>query len=549
MWIMVAGPYSHGANSQSDRDNNLLALNLFALELLSRGHLPVIGVNMALPLISAAGPAVDAGAIMDEVSLALVDRCDAVLRVGGQSRGADAEVARFRLQGKPVYFDVADIPSPLPAGRHAPPPSSRIVPNEPRRSFPMTQAPDSIPSRPLGLTITSFNPAFSDNPHELLDELRENAPVAWDSLLQRVVLTRAADVEAVLRDRDLMVDGRKAPEGTFMRMVSERRLPSGRVSEPSMLTLDPPDHDRLRALVNKAFTPRAVAAIEPRVREIAAELLDAVEGRDEWDLIGEFSAPLPTIVIAEMLGVDPHMQKQFKTWSDCVVQSFNPFLGPEKGREIEAAIDDLGAYLRETIAERRANRGDDLITALIDAEENGEQLNDQEIVTMVVLLLLAGNLTTTDLVGNGMLAFLTHRDQWELLKSRPELLANAVEEMLRFDPPVVQSGRLSLKEMEVGGCPVHAGQTISPMLLAANHDPALNPNPHAFDISREDIHHTSFGGGRRYCLGAPLARLEARVALEALVDRFPDLQLATDKPQWRNVPVFRGLVALPVKPR
>ena len=413
----------------------------------------------------------------------------------------------------------------------------------------MTQAPDSIPSRPLGLAITSFNPAFSENPHELLDELRENAPVAWDSVLQRVVLTRAADVEAVLRDRDLMVDGRKAPEGTFMRMVSDRTLPGGRVSEPSMLTLDPPDHDRLRALVNKAFTPRAVAAIEPRVREIAAELLDAVEGRGEWDLIGDFSAPLPTIVIAEMLGVDPHMQKQFKAWSDCVIQSFNPFLGAEKGIEIEAALDDLGAYLRETITERRASRRDDLITALIDAEENGEQRNDQEIVTMVVLLLLAGNLTTTDLIGNGMLAFLQNRDQWELLKQRPELVSNAVEEMLRFDPPVVQSGRLSLKEMEVGGCPVHAGQTLSPMLLAANHDPALNADPHAFDIAREEIHHTSFGGGRRYCLGAPLARLEARVALEALVDRCPDLRLATDKPQWRTIPVFRGLLALPVKPR
>jgi cytochrome P450 len=414
----------------------------------------------------------------------------------------------------------------------------------------MTQAPESAtPTRPLGLSITSFDPAFSADPHRILDELREHAPVVYDPVLQRVVLTRAADVEAVLRDRDLFVDGRKAPEGSMMRMLAERRGSNAVQAEPSMLQLDPPDHDRLRGLVNKAFTPRAVDAMAPRIQEIANELLEKVAGREQWDLIGDFSAPLPTIVIAEMLGVDPHMQKQFKLWSDAVVQGFNPFLNPQQREEIEAAGTALSAYLRSAIDERRANRRNDLITALIEAEENGDQLTDQEIVTMVTLLLLAGNLTTTDLIGNGMYAFLTHRDQWELLVQRPDLVANAVEEMLRFDPPVTQSGRLTLKEMEVGGCPVHAGQTLSPILLAANHDPAANPDPHRFDITREEIHHVSFGGGRRYCLGAPLARLEARIAVGTLARRFPDLQLAAEKPSWRNVPVFRGLVTLPVRHR
>jgi cytochrome P450 len=411
----------------------------------------------------------------------------------------------------------------------------------------MTQAPETAASRALGLSLTSFDPAFSADPHSKLDELRENAPIVWDTVLQRWVLTRAADVEAVLRDRDLFVDGRKAPEGSFMRMAAERRNSRGERAEPSMLGLDPPDHDRLRGLVNKAFTPRAVDRMAPRVQQIADRLLDAVEGREEWDLIGDYSAPLPTIVIAEMLGVDPEMQAQFKQWSDRIVQGFNPFLTPAQQQEIEASAQEMGQYLREAIEARRRDRKDDLITGMIEAEENGDQLNDQEIVTMVSLLLAAGNLTTTDLIGNGMYAFLTHRDQWELLKSRLDLLPNAVEEMLRYDPPVTQSGRLTLKDMEVGGCPIHAGQPFSPMLLAANHDPAANPDPHKFDITREAIQHTSFGGGRRYCLGAPLARLEARIALGTLVRRFPDLRLATDQPQWRNVPVFRGLLALPVR--
>lgn len=409
----------------------------------------------------------------------------------------------------------------------------------------MTAAPKADPpSLPLGLTHTSLNPAFSANPHESLDKLREETPVVYDSVLGRVVVTRAADVEAVLRDRDLCVDARKAPEGSFMRTLAERR--NERMREPSMLMLDPPDHDRLRGLVNKAFTPKAVDRMEPRIREIAAELLDRVEGKGGFDIIADFSAPLPTIVIAEMLGIDPADQAQFKAWSDTVVQGFNPFLTPEQQKAIEVAGEEMNTYLRAAVEERRLNRRDDLITAMITAEEDGQQLTDNEIVTMVGLLLGAGNLTTTDLIGNGVYAFLRNREQWERLCADPALSGNAVEEMLRFDPPVTQSGRLTLNEMEVGGCPVHAGQSITPMLLAANHDPEANADPHRFDIGREEIKHTSFGGGRRYCLGAPLARLEAKVAIEALSARFPQMRLATEEAQWRTVPVFRGLAALPV---
>jgi len=402
-----------------------------------------------------------------------------------------------------------------------------------------------VPELPIGFSATSMDPTFRADPHAMLDELRSLSPVIKDAVLGRVLITRADDVEAVLRDRDLFVDPRKAPEGSFQRMLAARR--DDRNVTPSMLFLDPPDHDRLRGLVNKAFTPKSVDRMAPRIQEIADELLDGLEGRDSFDLIGDFSAPLPTIVIAEMLGVDAADQKRFKAWSDIIVQGFNPFLPEEQRKAMERAGNEMNDYLREAVETRRRDRRDDLITRMIEAEEDGDQLNDDEIVTMVGLLLAAGNLTTTDLIGNGVHALLTHRDQWEALRDDPALVKNAVEEMLRFDPPVTQSGRITLKEMEVGGCPVHAGESITPMLLAANHDPAANPNPHTFDVRRDEIRHTSFGGGRRYCLGAPLARLEAQIAVATLVRRLPDLRIADEELEWRNVPAFRGLVRLPVE--
>jgi cytochrome P450 len=406
-----------------------------------------------------------------------------------------------------------------------------------------------LKTAPLGPSITALDPTFRDNPHDALDRLREESPVVQDTILGRIILTRAADVEAVLRDRDLFVDPRKAAEGSFMRMMADRRAERSKREQPSMLFLDPPDHDRLRGLVNKAFTPKAVERMGPRIQQITDELLDKVENRDQWDIIADFSAPLPTIVIAEMLGIDPADQAQFKAWSDVVVQGFNPMLSDEVRAQIEKVGAEMDAYLRTAVEARRKDRRDDLISAMISAEENGEQMNDDEIVTMVGLLLGAGNLTTTDLIGNGVYAFMQHPGEWAKLCANPDLAAHAVEEMLRYDPPVTQSGRITLKDMEVGGCPIAAGASLSPVLLAANHDPALNPNPHEFDISREEIHHVSFGGGRRYCLGAPLARLEALVAIRTLARRFPHLKMATEKVEYRTVPGFRGLVALPVQSR
>jgi hypothetical protein len=411
---------------------------------------------------------------------------------------------------------------------------------------PMTTESSAGPKIPSGMELTPFNAEFRENPHSYLDLLREQDPIHYDELMEGYILTRHADVGEVLRDRDLSVDGRKAPEGSRRRMMADRREDGD--GGPSMLTLDPPDHDRLRGLVQKAFTPRAVERMRPRVRVIANQLLDAVAGREEFDLIGDYSAPLPTIVIAEMLGVDPGDEAEFKRLSDIVVQGLNPFLDDEGRKRVREAGQEMDAYLKRAIAERRAERRDDLISGLIDVEESGDQLSTDEIVRTCGLLLAAGNLTTTDLIGNGVLALLENPEQMETLRARPELLNNAVEEMIRYDPPVQSSGRLTLKDMEVAGCPVHAGSSLGVSLAAANHDPAVHPNPHKFDIERDYIEHVSFGGGRRYCLGANLARLETQEAIRVLVERFPELSLADREVQHRSMPGFRGLMKLLVQP-
>jgi hypothetical protein len=393
--------------------------------------------------------------------------------------------------------------------------------------------------------LTPLDPAFRREPDAVLDALREAEPVHYDAVFKRYVLTRHDDAKALLHDRSLSVDPRNAADGTFEQMFL-RLTDDGEPGEPSMLFLDPPAHTRLRGLVNKAFTARAVEALAPRIQEIVDELLDAVEGEPEFDLIASFAAPLPTIVIAEMLGVDPADRDDFKRWSDTGVQAFNPMLTPVERTRVREASDALSAYFVRAVADRRAAPRDDLISTMLAAEEAGDRMTDVEIVTMCNLLLTAGNVTTTDLIGNGVLALLRHPDQMQRLRDEPLLIKNAVEEMLRYDSPVTQSGRTPLVDIAIDGCPIAAGQSVTPILSAANHDPAVYPDAHRFDITREDTHHHSFGGGVHYCLGAPLARVEAQIGIGTLVRRFPGLRLLDSDPEYKVVPSFRGLASLRV---
>ena len=315
--------------------------------------------------------------------------------------------------------------------------------------------------------------------------------------------------------------------------------------QPSILNLDDPDHKRLRGLVSQAFNQRSIDALRPRIRVVAETLLDSLADRASFYIIAEFSVPLPIIVIAEMLGVDPGDMPQFKRWSDARAHFFNPARSPVQTAELRASVEWLNDYFARAIEARRGRRGADLISELVAVEEAGDRLSEREIVITCNLLLIAGNLTTTDLIGNGALALLRHPDQLARLRAHPEFVPNAVEEMLRYDPPVVQVARFALESTKIGGTAVQPGQTMTCSLLAAGHDPGRHSDPHRFDIMRKDTAHLAFGGGAHFCLGAPLARAEAQIGIAALFERFPGLRLDPQHAvEHKSTPVFNGLEAL-----
>jgi cytochrome P450 len=355
------------------------------------------------------------------------------------------------------------------------------------------------------------------------------------------MLTRAQDISSILNDRTLGSDPRKSRPESFSRL----QLGVDEKFQPSMLHMDDPDHKRLRDLVSKAFNQRSVDAMRTRIGEIAIRLLDEVVDGSHFDVMEAYAKPLPTIVIAEMLGVDQTDQQDFKRWSDAQGYLFSPARTAEQQASLEWGRDSLGGYLAEVVNKRRKDRGTDLISTLIEAEEEGEQLSEAEIIGVCQLLLLAGNVTTTDLIGNGVLALLRHPRELAKLRTQPELARNAVEEVLRYDSPVVTATRVTTTERQIAGCPVAAGQTITASLLAANYDPSVHSDPGKFDIERANKRHHSFGGGAHFCLGAPLARAEAQIAIPLIFVRFPKLRLMADfTPVHRSFPSFNGLESL-----
>ena len=404
---------------------------------------------------------------------------------------------------------------------------------------------DSAPGNdlPRGIALTPLDERFRSDPYPILADLRSCAPVHEDTDLKRFINTRHDEVFEILRDREFWSDPRKANPGTFSREF----LGANSDEEPSMLLMDEPGHRRLRSLVSSSFTPAAVERWRPRIREVVARVLDGIRDA-EFDLIAEFAGPVPTVVIAEMLGVDPSRHGDFKTWSDqSVTVGFNPFATAEEKSVAEAARASLEAFFSEEIAARRACPGDDLISDMLRAESDGDRLTEREMIRQCNLLLVAGNVTTTDLIGNGVKALLDHPDQLARLRADPALIRNAVEEILRFDSPVVNSGRIANRDIDIGGCPVHRGESLSTSLAAANRDPAVYPDPDRFDIERADTHHQSFGGGRHLCLGAHLARAEAQEAILALVTRFPGLRHGAGGFRHHAIPSFRGMASFMVR--
>ncbi|HEM47464.1 MAG TPA: cytochrome P450, partial [Alphaproteobacteria bacterium] len=324
------------------------------------------------------------------------------------------------------------------------------------------EAPDRVPT---GLELTALDPRFREDPYPVLHRLRALEPIHHDRVLGRVVFTRHDDVRAILYDLDLWTDPRRARPDTF----AWRFLRNGD-EEPSMLLMDEPGHRRLRALVSRSFTPGAVARWRPRVREVARRLVAAVApGERDW--IAEVAGPLPTVVIAELLGIEPSRHGDFKAWSDdAVLIGFNPDPAQDEIRRGERARAALDTFFREEIEARRRHPGDDLISEMLRAKAGDEQLTDDEIVRQCDLLLVAGNVTTTDLIGNGTKALARHPEQQSTLRARPEWIPNAVEETLRYDSPVTNSGRIASRDMEIGGTRIERGETLSVSLAAANRD-------------------------------------------------------------------------------
>ena len=392
-----------------------------------------------------------------------------------------------------------------------------------------------------GFAYNPLAPRTVQNPYPAYAELRARAPVHRSRLLRGWVFTLHADVNAILSDhRRFSSDPRNGSVPVLRRAM----LPPP--EEYTMLTLDPPDHTRVRALASQAFTPNAVAALDPRMRGHLGTLLDGIADPSAFDLMESVARPLFLIVIAEMLGVPPEDRAPFASWSARGARLLEPTIGIREWRAGRAACQAFDAYFRRIIRQRRASPRDDMVSALVRARDEEARLSDRETLNMLRALVAAGNETTVNLIGNGFLALLRHPEQLERLRADPELIPGAVEELLRFDPPVQTDFRCVLADCEVNGQALRQRENVVLLLGAANRDPEVFEDPDRLDVRRRAPGHLSFGSGIHHCLGAPLVRLAGRIVLEMLLERFRSIQLAGHRPRFRPGVVLRGLESLPV---
>ncbi len=396
------------------------------------------------------------------------------------------------------------------------------------------------------VVFNPFDADFAAWPYDSYRQLREQEPV-HRSPLGLWLLSRYDDVVRVLRDPTLSVE---EANGIPLAGMQEVRALAGDRSRGrrAMLNLDPPDHDRLRRLVSKAFTPRTVQGLRPRIEQLVGEALDAVEAQHEMDVITDLAFPLPFTVISEMLGMPSGQRDEVRAWSHTLAKTLDPVLTPEEMQAAFEASDQMTAYISDVIDQKRREPTDDVLSGLIAAEDGGDVLDHQEVIDQVMLLFIAGHETTVNLIGNGTLALLRNRDQLERWHDDPELDVTAVEELLRYDSPVQFSRRITLADLEIDGVVIERASFVLTCLGAANHDPAhWGDTADELDLGRANGgQHVSFGGGVHHCLGSSLARTEGQVALGSLARRFPRMELVTDAPAWNGRVVLRGLDSLPV---
>jgi cytochrome P450 len=387
-----------------------------------------------------------------------------------------------------------------------------------------------------------FNPLANEvkqNPYPYYAHLRDQAPVYWVESLQAWAVSRYRDVADVAKNTQLFSSAPIIPA------ILGDQNPVPEVSW--LISADPPAHTKLRRLVNKAFTPRMVAALEPRIKEIVSRLLDTIEQGDEFDLVRDFSTPLPLMVIAEMLGIEPERYREFKQWSDDMVRATGGEISAAERERLRSSMSDMQHYFERAISERRHNSREDLISALVRAEEEHQALSAREVLAMCFLLLLGGNETTTNLMGSTVITLLNHPDELAKIRDDLSLVPQMIEEMLRYESPVQGIFRSATRETEIAGTAIPAGANVLILYGSANRDERQFPRPDVFDVGRNPQDHLGFGFGIHYCIGAPLARLEVRIAMDALLRRFPKLQMREPQREWVDSFVMRGPLKLPLQ--
>src|SRR6476646_9144465 len=401
---------------------------------------------------------------------------------------------------------------------------------------------------PLDLGFDPSDPTFIADPYPVYERLRDDHPVLWNPSTSQWLISRHADVNRLLRDRGL---GR-----TYLHQSSHAEMgrpeppawhaPFHELNDAGMLDLEPPDHTRLRRLVSRAFTPRTVEALRPRVEAIVEGLIDDFGGRGEVDLIADYAEPLPVTVIAELLGIPEADRHLLRPWSAdiCLMYELNP--PDESARKAVAASLAFSAYLRDLVAERRVHPGDDLISGLAGVVDDGDSLTEGELIGTCVLLLNAGHEASVNGAGNGWWTLFRHPDALARLRSEPGLMPTAIEELLRFDTPLSLFERWVLEPIEVEGVTLDRGQEVALLFGSANRDGRAFERPDDLDLARDPNPYLSFGAGIHYCLGAPLAKLELGIAFETLLRRAPRLELV-EAPRWKPTFVLRGLESLRVR--
>jgi pimeloyl-[acyl-carrier protein] synthase len=408
-----------------------------------------------------------------------------------------------------------------------------------------TMSPLSSPRKPPTLSLYQLlDPEVLANPYPLYSRLRTEAPVYWDPYLHAWVVTRYADVVTVLHH--FSANRTPTPE-QFAALGLAELGPVSQMMVKQMLFMDAPDHTRLRGLASMAFTPARVEVLRSHIQEIMDRLLEPLVSAGRMDLIADLAAPLPAIVTAEMLGVPTSDSDQLKNWSADFAEVLGNFQhNPDRASRTLKCVAEMTDYFRAAIQRMRTEPREGLINALMTAEMDGDRLTEEEIIANSIVTMVGGQETTTNLIGNGVLALLRNTDQLERLRSDLSLIPSAVEELLRYESPSQHTARIAPQDTELGGKQIRKGQAVIAVMGAGNRDPERFPDPDRLDVARTDNRHLAFGWASHFCFGAPLARIEGQIALEAIVRRLPDLALEPGPLVWRDNLGLRGLISLPV---